>query len=166
MFMQEISRKPSFMCNVVSVNVQKSSIVLSHCVAPLKLNGANAASMKYRLHDYHNFGRGVVPEVEFPEGMEVVTGGFSKNLKSFSVWPGRIQSQVKNTDSTSPKGFMLNTCANTIEVKIRDASRFLQNITGIHHIMVTGNYAKSIEDALFAMNVSMAGPSDLTAPEL
>jgi hypothetical protein len=165
MFMQEISRKPSFMCNVVSVNVPKSSIILSHCVSPLKLKGADEAPMKYRLHDYHNFGRGVVPEVEFPIGVDVVTGGFNKNLKSFSLWPGRIQSQVKDTASAAPKGFMLNSCANTMEVKIKDASHFLQNIVGIHHIMVTGNYAKAIGDALLAMNTSIVGPSDLTPPE-
>ncbi len=166
MFMQEISRKSSFMCNVMSVDLQKSSIVLSHCVAPLKLNGPNAAPMKYRLHDYHGFGRGVVPEVEFPEGVEVMTGAFSKNLKSFAAWPGRIQSQVKNTDrSQSGKGLMLNTCANTMEVKIRDAGRFLQNIAGIHHIMVIGNCSKAISDALFGMNVEMVGPSDYSSPE-
>ncbi len=165
MFLQEISRKPSFMCNVMSVDLQKSSIVLSHCVAPLKLNGSNAAPMRYRLHDYHGFGRGVVPEVEFPEGMEVTTGAFSKNLKSFSLWPGRIQTQVKNTDRSSPKGVMLNACANTMEVKVRDSGRFLQNIQGIHHIMITGNYTKAIEDALFRMNGSVVGPSDFTPPE-
>jgi len=97
--------------------------------------------------------------------VDVVTGGFSKNLKSFSLWPGRIQSQVKDTASSAPKGFMLNSCANTMEVKIRDAGHFLQNIVGIHHIMVTGNYAKPIEDALLAMNTSIVGPSDLTPPE-
>jgi hypothetical protein len=166
MFLQEISRKPSFMCNVMSVDRQKSSVVFSHCVAPLKLNGSNAAPMKYRLHDYHGFGRGVVPEVEFPEGMEITTGAFSKNLKSFAVWPGRIQSQVKNTDqSKSSGGPKLNTCANTMEVKIRDAGRFLQNVQGIHHIMVMGNYSKPVHDALFGMNVNLVGPSDFTSPE-
>jgi L-fucose isomerase-like protein len=167
MFLQEISRRPSFMCNVMSVDLRKSSIVLSHCVAPLKLNGSNAAPMRYRLHDYHGFGRGVVPEVEFPEGMEVTTGAFSKNLKSFSVWPGRIQAQVRNTDrSSAPKGFMLSSCANTMEVKVKDTGRFLQNIAGIHHVMVTGNYTKTIDDALFGMNMGIVGPSDFTAPEL
>ncbi len=167
MFLQEISRKPSFMCNVMSVDLQKSKIALSHCVAPLKLNGSNAAPMKYRLHDYHGFGRGVVPEVEFPLGLEVITGAFSKNLKTFSLWPGRIQTQVKNTDrSSSGKGIMLNSCANTMDLKIRDAGRFLQNIPGIHQIMIAGNYAKAIDDALFGMNVSIVGPSDFTPPEL
>jgi hypothetical protein len=167
MFLQEISRKPSFMANVMLVDLRKSSMVLSHCVAPLQLNGSNAAPMKYRLHDYHSLGRGVVPEVEFPAGMEVTTGEFSKNLKSFSLWPGRIQSQVKDTNrSSSSGGFMLNACANTMDVKIRNADRFLQNIAGTHHIMITDNYTKAIEDAVFGMNVSLVGPSDFTAPEL
>jgi hypothetical protein len=167
MFLQEISRKPSFMCNVMSVDLQKSKIVLSHCAAPLKLNGSNAAPMRYRLHDYHGFGRGVVPEVEFPLGVEVITGAFSKNLKSFSLWSGRIQSQVKGTDSSLPKkGMMLNVCANTMDVKIRDAGRFLQNIPGIHQIMIVGNYTKAIDDALFGMNASIVGPSDFTPPDV
>jgi L-fucose isomerase-like protein len=167
MFMQEISRKPSFMCNVMAVDRKKSSVLLSHCVSPLKLNGPSAPAMKYRLHDYHNFGRGVVPEVEFPIGMEVTTGEFSKNLKSFTLWPGRIQSQVRGTDSSAAKkGFMLNDCANTMEMKVRDADRFLQNIAGIHHIMVAGNYARAIDDALFRMNVNIIGPSDFAAPAI
>ncbi len=166
MFLREISRKPSFMCNLMSVNPEKSKIVLSHCVAPLKLNGSNAAPMKYRLHDYHGFGRGVVPEVEFPLGMEVITGSFSKDLKSFSLWPGRIQSQVMDTDrSESGKGITLNVCANTMDVKIRDGGRFLQSIPGIHQVLIAGRYAKAMEDALFRMNVRLVGPSDFSPPE-
>jgi hypothetical protein len=52
-----------------------------------------------------------------------------------------------------------------MEVKVRDVDRFLQNIQGIHHIMITGNYTKPISDALFGMNVNMVGPSDLASPE-
>jgi hypothetical protein len=167
MLLQKICGKPSFMCNIMSVDLQKSKIVLSHCVAPLKLNGSNSGPMKYRLHDYHGFGRGVVPEVEFPLGMEIITGAFSKNLKSFSLWPGRIQTQVKDTDrSSSGKGIMLNSCANTMDVKIRDAGRFLQNIPGIHQIMIAGNYVKAIDDALSAMDVGIVGPSNFTPPEM
>ncbi len=166
MFLQEISRRPSFMCNVMAVDMKKSSLVLSHCVAPLRLNGSSAPAMKYRLHDYHNFGKGVVPEVEFPIGAEVTTGEFSKDLKSFSFWPGRIQSQVKNTDHAAPKGTLLNACANTMDVRVRDVDRFLQNIAGIHHVMITGNHTKSIEKALTRMNVRLVGPSDFSAVEV
>jgi hypothetical protein len=163
MFLEQICRKPSFMCNLMSVDIQNSKIVVSHCVSPLKLNGSNAASMKYRLHDYHNFGRGVVPEVEFPLGSEVITGGFSKDLKNFSLWPGRIQTQVKDTAKSSPgSGLMLNVCANTMDVKIRDAGRFLQNIAGLHQIMIIGNYTKAIADALYGMNMNLVGPAEFT----
>jgi hypothetical protein len=167
MFLEEISRKPSFMCNLMSVDTQKSKIVLSHCVAPLKLNGSNAASLKYKLHGYHNFGKGVVPEVEFPLGREIITGGFSKDLKSFSLWPGRIQTQVKNTDqASSGSGGMLNACANTMDVKIRDVDRFLQNIPGIHQIMIIGDYTKAIGDALQGMNMNLVGPTEFTPPSV
>jgi hypothetical protein len=165
MFLEEISRKPSFMCNLMSVDIPKSQVIVSHCVSPLKLNGANAPALKYKLHDYHNFGKGVVPEVDFPSGKEVMLGGFSKDLKSFAVWPGRIQNQVKDTDKATPgSDLKLNVCANTMDVKIRDAGRFLQNINGIHQVMVFGDYTKAIGDALYGMNMSLVGPAEFTSP--
>jgi hypothetical protein len=161
MFMEEISRKPSFMCNLMSVDPLDSKINVSHCVAPLKLNGQDAAQRRYRLHDYHGSGRGVVPEVEFPLRGQVLTGGFSKDLKSFALWPGRIESQVMDTDRTpSRRGPMNNVCANTMDVKIKDADRFLQNIPGLHQIMVLENYTRAVEDALIGMNVTLVGPTD------
>jgi hypothetical protein len=165
MFLEKISRKPSFMANVVAVDLHKSYYVFSHCVSPLKLDGLETKPMQYRLHDYHNMGRGVVPEVEFPIGREVVSGGFGKDLKSFTLWPGRIQSQVNETEKTSRKGFGMNTCANTIDIKIRDADRFLNSIASIHHVMVTGNYMKAVKEALAGMNATLIGPSDYTMPE-
>ncbi len=169
MFLQEISRKPSFLSNVISVNLRESRAVLSHCVAPLKMRGAGAAPLPYKLRDYHGMGQGVVPEVEFPVGMEVLTGAFTKDLKSFVLWPGRIQIGTKTEalSSSSPApntGFRRMTCSNYMEVKIRDADRFLQNIAGIHHIMITGNDSKAMTDALLAMNVNIIGPSDFTTP--
>ncbi len=40
--MQEISQKPSYFCNVASVDNEKSRTVLRHCVAPLQLLGRDA----------------------------------------------------------------------------------------------------------------------------
>lgn len=170
MFLQEISRKPSFLSNVLSVDSKQSSTVLSHCVAPLKMLGPDASPLPYRLRDYHGMGQGVVPEVEFPVGIETLMGAFTKDLKSFLLWPGRIQVGMKTDEPadkpSSPGGFRRMTCSNYLELKIRDADRFLQNIAGIHHIMIAGNYSKQIKDALLAMNVSLIGPSDFTAPDL
>lgn len=165
MFLEEISRKPSFMCNLMTMDGTSSGITVSHCVAPLELNGRDAGPMAYKLHDYHGSGRGVVPEVGFPIGGNVITGGFSKDLRSFVIWPGRIRSQVTDTDKDSTgSGPMRNVCANTMDVEIKDAGRFLQNIPGLHQIMVLGDYTPAIEDALFAMNTRLIGPGDFTPP--
>ena len=165
MFLEEISRKPSFMCNLMSMDPSDSKIVVSHCVAPLKLNGRDAAQMRYQLHSYHGSGRGAVPEVEFPIRGQVLTGGFSKDLKSFALWPGRIERQVMDSDNTpSPSGPVRNVCANTMTVKIKDADRFLQNIPGLHQVMVLDNYTRVIEDALSGMNVTLVGPVSFAPP--
>jgi len=161
MFLEEISRKPSFMCNLMSMNPLDSKIIVSHCVAPLRLNGPDALQMRYRLHSYHGSGRGAVPEVEFPPAGKVLIGGFSKDLKSFALWPGRIGGQVMGTDRTrSRSGVMNNVCANTMDVTIKDADRFLQNIPGLHQIMVLDKYTRAVEDALTGMNVTLIGPAD------
>ncbi len=161
MFLEEISRRPSFMCNLMSVSPRDSKITVSHCVAPLRLKGLDAPQMEYRIHDYHGSGRGAVPEVKFPEKGQVLTGGFSKDLKSFALWPGRIESQVMDTDSAPSQGApMNNVCANTMDVKIRDVDRFLQNIPGLHQIMVLADYTGDIEDGLTGMNVPLVGPVD------
>lgn len=168
MFLEAVSRKPSFFANVMSVNLQQSSAFLTHCVSPLKLTGSNASQLTYRLRDYHGMGRGVVPEVEFPTGIEVISGAFTKDLKRFVLWPARIQvGMLKDKPASSSTGFLRRVnCANNTILKIRDADRFQQNIPGIHNIMVASGFSKDIEDALLAMDVGLIGPSDFTAPAL
>jgi hypothetical protein len=165
MFLEEISRKPSFLCNLMSVEPLDSKIIVSHCVAPLKLNGRDNPQMRYKLHSYHGFGKGAVPEVEFPIHGQILTGGFSKDLKSFSLWPGRIVNQIMDTEhAPSRSGPVSTACANTMDVKIKDTERFLQNIPGLHQVMVFGDYTRAIEDALLGMNVTLVGPVNFTPP--
>jgi len=172
MLLQEISQKPSYFCNVSSVDMQKSTTVLRHCVAPLKLMGRDAPPLPYNLRDYHGMGRGVTPEVEFPAGVEVTIGGFSKDLKDIALWPGRIQVGVKDTDRPSFANAqgdlrkMRRYCSNRAEVKIKDADRFIQNITGVHHVMVAGSYTDAIRKAMLRMNINIISPSDSAAPEV
>jgi L-fucose isomerase-like protein len=163
MLLQEISRKSSFMSNISSVNRQASTVVLRHCVAPLKLMGYDAPSLPYNLRDYHGMGRGVTPEVGFPAGVEVSVGEFSKDLKSFALWPGRIQAGSKD-DQTAIDAETRSFCSNGAKVKIKDVDGFFQNIMGIHHVMVAGNHAKAVRDALLGMKVKFIGPSDFAAP--
>jgi len=169
MVLQEISQKPSYFCNVSSVDAEKSSTVLRHCVAPLQLLGRNVAALPYRLRDYHGIG-GVTPEVSFPIGLEVTMGGFTKDLKNFLAWPGRIQAGIHDTDRPSfdspgaQNRKMRRYCTNRAELKIKEADVFLQKIVGIHHVMVAGIYTKALREEMVRMNVNFVGPVDSSAP--
>jgi L-fucose isomerase-like protein len=170
MVLQEISQKPSYFCNVSSVDMKKSSTVLRHCVAPLRLLGRNAAPLPYNLRDYHGMGRGVTPEVSFPPGFEVTFGGFSKDLKEFVMWPGRIQVGINDTDRLSLNRLlpefknMRRYCSNRAELKIKEVDVFLQKIVGIHHVLVAGIYAKELREEMIRLNVDVIGPLDSAAP--
>jgi hypothetical protein len=172
MLLQEISHRPSYQCNVSSVNTQNSTTVLRHCVVPTKIFGADAPPQPYNLLDYHGMGKGAVPEIEYPIGLDVTMGGFSKDLKDFVLWPGRIQPGIDDKATPSfknaPPGMkkMRRYCSNRADVKIKDVNRFLQSIAGIHHIMVAGGYTKEVYDAMLRMNVNVIAPPDLTAPEI
>jgi L-fucose isomerase-like protein len=171
MVLQEISRKPSYFCNVSAVDTQKSSAVLRHCVSPLKLMGYSAPALSYRLRDYHGTGRGATAEVQFPAGIDITMGGFSKDLKEFVLWPGKTISRTRDTDRPSfenaPPAYakMRRYCSNHLEVKIRDVDSFIQKIAGCHHVMVAGNYRKAVCDAMLRMNAIVVGSSDLSALE-
>jgi hypothetical protein len=169
MVMQEISQKPSYFCNISSVDAEKSSTVLRHCVAPLQLLGRNVAALPYRLRDYHGIG-GVTPEVAFPIGLEVTLGGFTKDLKNFVMWPGRIQAGIHDTDQPSFNSQlpdlkkMRRYCTNRVELKIKEADVFLQKIVGIHHVMVAGIYKKALREEMIRLNVNLIGPVDSASP--
>jgi L-fucose isomerase-like protein len=169
MVLQEISQKPSYFCNVSEINSQKSHVILRHCVAPLKLLGRDKPALKYRIRDYHGMG-GATPEVQFPVGVEITMGGFTKDLKNFVVWPGRIQPEVMDTktpsfaNATGDAAKMLKYCSNRAEVKIKEVDRFMQNIAEIHHTMVAGNYANALRDEMIRVNANIVGPMDASAP--
>jgi L-fucose isomerase-like protein len=170
MVLQEVSRKPSYVSNVSEVNAQASRVIFRHCVAPTKFLGVDSEQLPYNLRDYHGMGRDVVPEVQFPQGVEITMGGFTKDLNSFVLWPGRIQPGANDTETRSfknpPPGMekMRKFCSNRAEVQIKDVNQFMQNIAGIHHIMVAGIHTRAIRDAMLRMNVNVIEPPDSAAP--
>lgn|GEM_PF-383926 len=169
MVFQQISGKPSYFCNVSAVDEPKSTAVLRHCVAPTKLMGPDAQALPYRIRDYHGTGRGATPEVQFPAGLDVSMGGFTKDLREFVLWPGKTISRVRDTDrpsfenATGDMAKMRRYCSNHLEVRMRDVGAFVQKIAGCHHILVAGNYGKAIQEAMLRMNVRLVGPSDFSA---
>jgi hypothetical protein len=168
--LQEISRKPAYQCNVAEVDMQKSIAVLRHCVAPLRLMGQNAPPLAYNLRDYHGMGKGATAEVEFPSGIDVTLGLFTKDLESFFLWPGKTQSRVSDVDrppieNASPATVKVRKyCSNQLAVKLKDIDRLHQNLAGCHHVMIAGTYEKALREEMIRMGVNIIGPSDMSSP--
>jgi hypothetical protein len=161
MFLEMISERSSFFANVAEVDKQRSSTVLRHCAAPLKLMGPDSPQQPYRLHDYHGFGHGLVPKVEFPVGIDVTMGSYTKDLKGFLAWPGTTLTGIDDIDEPMfPGSDIQRFCANRVEIEIGGVDRFFQNIANLHHIMVTGNYTEEIADIMAMENVNIIGPLD------
>ncbi|MBN2039433.1 MAG: hypothetical protein JW864_05290 [Spirochaetes bacterium] len=158
---EKLSGRPSFFANVASVDKERSTAVLRHCVSPLKMLGADQPHLPYSLFDYHGMGTALVPKVDFPVGAEITMGAITKDLENFVIWPGKIcKGKDDVTQPFAPNYHVHKFCSNRAEIVIKDMDRFFQNIAGIHHIMVIGNYVKKISDAMSAENFKIIGPLD------
>ena len=146
LLLEGVARKPSFLGNIGAVDIAASTTDLLHCVVPLKMDGYDAKPIPYRLQDYHGLGRGVSMAVDFATGGNVTLGAFSKDLRSFVLWPGAL------TETGS--GF----CRCMARVKIPDPERFLHEIAGCHYLMVYGDYVAEVSKALMKMDVCVTGP--------
>ena len=146
LLLEDIAQRPSFLGNVGAVDVAASTTDILHCVVPLRMEGYETKSVPYRLHDYHGLDRGVSIEADFTTGQEVTLGAFSKDLRSFALWPGTLVA--------TGSGF----CRSMARIRIPDPERFLHSIAGCHYIMVYGNFVREVSRALMKMNVSVIGP--------
>jgi hypothetical protein len=144
--MEGIADKPSYMGNIAAVDHGKNAITILHCVTGLKVKGYDSEPLSYALRDYHDTGKGVVPDVSFDTDAEVTIGLFAKDLRSFVLWPGEI------VDSGT------NFCRNYASIRINDTKRFQHSIAGCHYVMVYGNYVRELADTLIHMNMSVIGP--------
>jgi len=152
--------------------LQKSIAVLRHCVAPLQLMGRNAPPLAYNLRDYHGLGKGATAEVEFPSGIDVTLGLFTKDLKSFVLWPGKTQSRVNDIDRppienappANATSKVRKYCSNQLAVKLKDIEQLQQRLAGCHHVMIAGTYDKALREEMIRMGVGIIGPSDMSSP--
>ena len=80
--------------------------------------------------------------------------------------PSPEDNQVQDSEHTPSSSPVNNVCANTMDVKIKDVDKFIQNVPGLHQIMVFGDYTRTIGDALLGMNVTLVGPADFVPPQV
>jgi hypothetical protein len=97
-------------------------------------------------------------------------GLFSKDLKSFVLWPGKTQSRVNDIDhppieNAPPANAKVRKyCSNQLTVKFKDIGRLHQSLAGCHHVMIAGTYEKALREEMMRMGVSITGPSDMSSP--
>ena len=148
LLMEEIAQKPAFMGNIGAVDLTASTTDLLHCLVPLRMEGNQTDPLPYCLRDYHGLRRGVAMEVAFTTGRKVTLGAFSKDLRTFALWPGTLIETGSGL------------CRSMARVKIPDPERFLHTLAGCHYIMVYGDFVSKIAEALMRMNVCAIGPLD------
>lgn len=101
--------------------------------------------------------------VSFPTDLDVTFGGFSKDLKEFVMWPGKIQGGIDDTNGLASEE-MRRYCSSRAELNIKEVDVFLQKIVGIHHVLVAGIYTKELREEMIRMNVNVIGPIDSVTP--
>ena len=146
LLLEGVAQKPAFMGNAKGVDAAESTMLLTHCLAPLAVEGYGAEPIPYGLRHYHELERGVAMEVDLPTGRIVTMGAFSDDLASFALWPGRVI-------ETGP-----GSCQTRVTVRIPDPQRFDETAAGHHCLMVYGDYVAEVADVLAGMNVTVIGP--------
>ncbi|MFW6151084.1 MAG: hypothetical protein ACOC6A_06080 [Chloroflexota bacterium] len=120
---------PVFMGNVVTIDTEEDVLGLSHCVTPTRLRGYGQEASPYWLRDYHGSDVGVTGHVHLEAGQQVTIGRLSQDLERMLLFRGELV-------ECSETGI----CRTTLRVRVEDARRFLDSVTGNHHMLVLGDY--------------------------
>lgn len=97
---QELLGRPGFQCNP-ACDTEKNLFYASHCTCPRKLEGPKGPVSDYILRNHAEAGIGTVPQVLWPDGMEVTIAQYVAGAKpKMHLYSGKI---VENND-TPPAG--------------------------------------------------------------
>ena len=146
MLLEGIAQKPAFMGNVKEIDTTESTMMLTHCVAPLTMQGGGTEPAPYELKHYHDLARGAAMQVVLPIGSAVTIGAFSEDLSDFALWSGA----VIETGSGS--------CQTRATIRIPDPHGFERAFTGRHGLMVYGDYVSQAHEVLTRMGVAVMAP--------
>ncbi len=130
--MRHISSKPAFF-NDPTVNEKDGTLILAHCTSPTKMLGYGKERLKYEVRTHHESNYGATPKPYFEEGV-VTIAGLSFNLDKMLIITGKVVG--------SPR---LRICRSQVEVKVKNASKILEDWQGFHWIMVYGDYSEELK---------------------
>ena len=150
-----------FLGNAAGVDTAKNAFHLSHCSAPLRMEGPNSAKAPYLLRRHAEVRGGAVPEVHYRIGQKVT---FTKliHLNTLLVFTGRIIEVPKVPEGTE-RG-----CRTEVVAEVDDADRLLDNWGGgalgasakdyyasLHRVAYYGDHRRSIRHMAHLMGLNV-----------
>jgi hypothetical protein len=141
---------PGFLGNAAGVDTAKNAFHLSHCSAPLRMDGPQGPAAPYLLRRHAEVRGGAVPEVHYRIGQTVT---FTKliHLETLLVFTGKII-EVPAVPPGTERG-----CRTELVAEVRDADRLLANWGGgalgdsaqdyyasLHRVAYYGDHTRSI----------------------
>jgi len=130
----KLSKKPSFLGNIVRVDPERNEVKISHCILPSRMAGFDAKPLPYALRDFHG-DRGVTAFTKVPAGTRVTLARAHRNLERMLALTGEV---VASEDTVF--------CRNTLTIKVENGREFVQQAEGNHHVVVFGEYLEDLQE--------------------
>lgn len=158
---QHALNRAGFLGNAAGVDTSKNAFHLSHCSAPLRMEGPESPRSPYLLRRHAEVRGGAVTEVHYRIGQTVT---FTKlvHLDTLLMFTGKII-EVPKVPKNQERG-----CRTEIAVEVNDAEKLLENWGGgalgasakdyyasLHRVAYYGNHTRTIRHLahLTGMNV-------------
>ncbi len=125
-----LTRSPSWMANVASIDPAKQSILLAHCTI------ATGLVDNFSITTHFETGKGTAIRGRF-KGKRITMFRFSKSLNKVFIAAGEVVSRPTSE----------NACRTQLEVKLaeKDQGLLMEQPLGNHHIIVPGDIQKELE---------------------
>ncbi len=150
LILEHALNQPGFLGNAAGVDTSKNTFHLSHCSAPLKMEGHQGPAAPYLLRRHAEVRGGAVPEVHYRIGQTLT---FTKliHLNTLLVFTGRIV-DVPAVPKDQERG-----CRTELVAQVNDAEKLLENWGGgalgnsakdyyasLHRVAYYGDHTRSI----------------------
>ena len=153
--------QPGFLGNAAGVDTAKGAFHLSHCSAPLRMEGPAGPTAPYLLRRHAEVRGGAVPEVHYRIGQKIT---FTKliHLDTLLVFTGKII-EVPDVPQNTERG-----CRTEIAAEVDDADKLLANWGGgalgpcakdyyasLHRVAYYGDHTRSIRHLAHLMGLKV-----------
>jgi len=150
LILQYALNQPGFLGNAAGVDTSRNAFHLSHCSAPLKMEGPDGPSAPFLLRRHAERRGGAVPEVHYRIGQTIT---FAKliHLRTLLVFTGKII-DVPKVPKREERG-----CRTELVAEVNDAEKLRDNWGGgelgdsakdyyasLHRVAYYGDHSSSI----------------------